>query len=136
MIMLYKYMFYGYSYLVKKYDHLYDVGETYYVGGGMFIGLTIAGQLLIIYRIIGILYYRELLDMPYLYIFLPLVLGLAITIYLGVTKKHDKIYEEIKNLNPKKKRMYKVLNIIHIILTYGIFLALSDYIRYYVRGIM
>ena len=131
--MLYKYMFYGYSYLIKKYDYLFDVGETYYVGGGMFVGLTIAGQLLIIYDVIGVLYCRELLNMPYLYIYLPVVLCLAVTIYLGVTKKHYKIYEEIKNLPPKKKRMYKILNIIHIILTYGITTAISVYIRYYVN---
>jgi hypothetical protein len=31
--MLYKYLFYGVSYYVKKYDNLWNVGETYYVGG-------------------------------------------------------------------------------------------------------
>ena len=59
---------------------------------------------------------------------------MALAIYLGVTGKYDRIYEEVAHLPSKKKRVYKVLNIIHLIVVFGGMILLSDYIRYYIRG--
>lgn len=52
--MLYKYLFYGISYYVKKYDNLWNVGETYYVGGGLYLSVW----LLIHYFLISTVYWE------------------------------------------------------------------------------
>ena len=54
MMMLYKYLFYGYSYYVKKFDWFGAAGETYYVGGALTVGLTIDILLFNLYRIAGV----------------------------------------------------------------------------------
>lgn len=135
--MLYKYLFYAYSYYIKKYDNLWDVGDTYYIGGGLFVGITINILLFNIHRIIGILWVPQFLKYNYNSLFYqlwPFVIPLTITIYLGVTGKHYKIYDEIANMPPTKKRIYKVLNIIHLLIVWGGMFLMSDYIRYYVNG--
>lgn len=134
--MLYKYLFYAYSYYVRKYDRFWNVGETYYVGGALTVGLAIDILLFNIYRIIGIIWCPEFLDYKFTFWgrYWPLIIPLALAIYLGVTGKYDRIYDEVARLPPKKKRVYKVLNIIHLIVVFGGMILLSDYIRYYIRG--
>lgn len=136
MIMLYKYLFYSYSYYIRKYDRLWDVGETYYVGGALTVGLTINILLFNLHSIVGILWYPEFLNYKHTFwgYLWPLIIPLALAIYLGVTGKYDRIYEEVAHLPSKKKRVYKVLNIIHLIVVFGGMILLSDYIRYYIRG--
>lgn len=136
MLMLYKYLFYGVSYYVKKYDNLWNVGETYYVGGAIFVGMAIDTLLFNIYRLLGILWLPELLNYKFTFLgrIWPLFIPLVIAVYLGITGKHSKIYDEVANMEPKKKRKFKVLNIIHLLIIYGFMVVLSDYIRYYIRG--
>jgi len=134
--MLYKYLFYADSYYIKKYDNLWNVGETYYVGGALTVGLTIDILLFNIHSIIGILWCPEFLDYKFTFWgkYWTLIIPLALTIYLGVTGKHRQIYDEVAHLPRKKKLIYKVLNIIHLIVVFGGMILLSDYIRYYVNG--
>ena len=134
--MLYKYLFYGVSYYVKKYDNLWNVGETYYVGGAIFVGMAIDTLIFDIYSLLGILWKPELLDCNFTLWgkILPLIIPLASAIYLGVTGKHSKIYDEVANMEPKKKKIYKVLNIVHLLVFYGFMSISSDYIRYYIMG--
>lgn len=136
MIMLYKYLFYSYSYYIRKYDRLWNVGETYYVGGALTVGLTIDILLFNLHSIVGILWCPEFLNYKYTFWgrYWTLIIPLALAIYLGVTGKYDRIYEEVAHLPSKKKRIYKVLNIIHLIVVFGGMIILSDYIRYYIRG--
>ena len=101
-MMLYKYLFYGVSYYVKKYDYLWDVGETYYVGGAMMVGMTINTLLFNIYSIIGVLWMPQWLEYKFTFASRcwPLIIPLAIAIYLGVTGKHKAIYDQVRNLSP------------------------------------
>lgn len=136
MIMLYKYLFYAESYYIKKYDNLWDVGETYYVGGALTVGLTIDILLFNIHSIIGILWCPEFLDYKFTFWgkYWTLIIPLALAIYLGVTGKHRQIYDEVAHLPRKKKLIYKILNIVHLIVVYGGMILLSDYIRYHING--
>ena len=136
MIMLYKYLFYGYSYYVKKFDWFGAAGETYYVGGALTVGLTIDILLFNLYRIAGVLWFPEFLDYKFTFWgkYWTLIIPLALTIYLGVTGKHIQIYDEVAHLPRKKKLIYKILNIFHLIVVYGGMILLSDYIRYYING--
>lgn len=135
MITLYKYLFYSISYVIKKYDNLWNVGDTYFVSGGMIIGLTIFVTLWSFYRIFAILFNVELLSiLPGWLGWVPVIMGLSVTIYLGTTKKDVEIYNEMASMDKRKKRLYKVLNILHLLIVYGTMFLLSDYIRYYVNG--
>ena len=136
MIMLYKYLFYAESYYIKKYDNLWDVGETYYVGGALTVGLTMDILLFNIHSIIGILWCPEFLDYKFTFWgkYWALIIPLALAIYLGVTGKHRQIYDEVAHLPRKKKLIYKTLNIVHLLVVYGGMILLSDYIRYYING--
>ena len=128
--MLYKYLFYSVSYITKKYDHLWKVEEMYFIGGGLTVGLTIGISIFNLIDIVGILFYHPLLISYIKYTkYLPLILGLSITIYLGMNGRHEKIYNEVKNMNPQRKRIYKVLNIIHIVVVYGLMFILGDIVR-------
>ena len=128
--MLYKYLFYSVSYVTQKYDYLWKVEEMYFIGGGMIVGMTIGISIISLIKIVGILFYHPLLTQHIKYTwFLPLILGLLITIYLGIKNRHEKIYDEVKNMNPRRKRVYKILNIIHVVFVYGLFFKLSDIIR-------
>lgn len=136
MIMLYKYLFYAESYYIKKYDNLWDVGETYYVGGALTVGLTMDILLFNIHSIIGILWCPEFLDYKFTFWgkYWALIIPLTLAIYLGVTGKHRQIYDEVAHLPRKKKLIYKTLNIVHLLVVYGGMILLSDYIRYYING--
>lgn len=136
MIMLYKYLFYAESYYIKKYDNLWDVGETYYVGGALTVGLTMDILLFNIHSIIGILWCPEFLDYKFTFWgkYWALIIPLALALYLGVTGKHRQIYDEVAYLPRKKKLIYKALNIVHLLIVYGGMILLSDYIRYYING--
>lgn len=128
--MIYKYFFYSVSYVTQKYDHLYRVGDQYYIGGGMLVGMTIAISIISIIEVIGILFYHPLLTLHMKYTaYFPLILGLAVTIYLGKGGRYKRIYEEVKNLNPIRKKRYKILNLIHIFFVWGLFFTLSNIIR-------
>ncbi|MCL2132150.1 MAG: hypothetical protein FWH36_06855 [Lentimicrobiaceae bacterium] len=125
--MLYKYLFYSVSYLVKKYDHLWNVGDTYYVGGAMAIGLTIGTCILNLLDIIGIFFLTQMLWHQFdLLSYLPLLLGLLFVFIFGYKKRHIKIYEEVKNMDLNRKKKYKILNIIHIFLVWGLFFNMKS----------
>ena len=130
--MLYKYLFYSVSYLVKKYDRLWDVGDTYYVGGGMTIGMVISLTLINIMDISGAIIYNEILLLRYPWLtYLPLILGLIVTFYLGFKKKHLKIYEEIKNLSDVSKRRLRVINVIHLVLVFIVFFNMKSILAFF-----
>lgn len=59
--MLYKYLFYSFSYFIKKYDKLWDVGNTYYVFGAGHIGLMIYASIMNVLFIIEILFLMKIL---------------------------------------------------------------------------
>lgn len=134
--MLYKYLFYGVSYYIKKYDNLWHLGKTYYIEGALSVGMAINTLLFNLYRLLGILWFPKLLDYEpnYWEQMWPFIIPLIITIYLGITKKHIQIYNEIVHLPPRKKYIYKILNIIHFFILYGGMFVISDYIRYYING--
>ena len=102
--MLYKYLFYGYSYYVKKFDWFGAAGETYYVGGALTVGLTIDILLFNIHSIMGILWFPEFLDYKFTFWgkYWTLIIPLALTIYLGVTGKNIQVYDEVAHF-PRKK---------------------------------
>lgn len=130
--MLYKYLFYSVSFLVKRYDRYWKVGDTYFVGGAMTVGMVISLSLINIMDIIGAAFYNErvLLRFPTL-TYLPLVLGLVVILYLSYKKRHCKVYTEVAHLNETKKRIYKTLNIIHIALVFGVFLNMNPILEFF-----
>jgi hypothetical protein len=120
--MLYKHLFFVISYFVKKYDKFWNVGETYYVGGGMIVGITIAATLINLLNIIGGIFFHKILWLEFrILIYLPLFLGIITTIYLGRKGRHLKFYEEVQNLKQSEKKKYGILNIYHVFIVYLIF---------------
>jgi len=112
---------------VKKYDRFWDVGNTYYVGGAMIVGVSIAFSISILLDIIGMFFLKQSLWVQFDFLaYLPISLGLLCVFVFGYKKRHIKIYEEVKNMDLEKKRKYKILNIIHIILIWGLFFNMKS----------
>ena len=129
-IMIYKYLFYSISYLVRKYDRFWNVGNSYFLYGGIWVGAMIGISLLNIINILGLLFNEKLFWIHYKpFIYLPLILGLLITAYFGYGKRYARVYKEMEKLEKSKKVIYKIINIIHIILVWGTFFQLSNIIR-------
>ena len=129
--MLYKYLFYSVSYLIKKYDYLWafwgDTKDIYYLWGAMIVGAIIAFSILSLLDIIGIIFLKQALWCQfYVLAYLPISLGVLSLLIFRYKKRYDKIYEEVKNMDKKKKKTYKILNIIHIILVVGLYLSIKD----------
>jgi hypothetical protein len=130
--MIYKYLFYSVSYIVKKYDSFWKVGETYYVGGGMMVGMVVSLSIVNILDVSAALLHNERFILIYPSVkYLPLILGLAVTVYLGVGKRHEKIYTEVEQLGKYKKTLYKILNIIHLIIVFGLFFNMTPILKFF-----
>ncbi|MPL88153.1 hypothetical protein SDC9_34169 [bioreactor metagenome] len=125
--MLYKYLFYSVSYIVKKYDRLWRVGDVYFISGAFFVGIIIAAKILSLLDIFGFLIYKPLIWQNYkILAFLPLTFGILSCIYFAYKRRCDKIYTEIENMDKNRKRKYKIINIIHVILVLSIYFMLGD----------
>lgn len=128
--MLYKYLFYSISYLIKKYDRYWNVGEIYFFTGAIVVGVIIATSILVILDLIGIFFNQVFIWQNYLLLaYLPAAFGFSSAFFFGYKKRHEKIYESVKNMPRKKKRIYSVLNILHIIIVVFIYLSLGNIIR-------
>ena len=130
--MLYKYLFYAVSYYEKKYDHIWNVGETYYVGGGMTVGMVISLSIINLIDIIGAYFFHErlLIQLQFLK-YLPLVLGLSITVYLGYSNRHLHVYKEIVDMNAHKRRKYKYANILHLLFVFLTFFNMRPILEFF-----
>ena len=129
--MLYKYLFYSVSYLIKKYDYLWafwgDTKDIYYLWGAMIVGSTIVTSIINLLDIIGIIFFKQMLwHQSEVLVYLSILLGFLPLFIFRYKKRHIKIYEEVKNMDKKKKKTYKILNIIHIILVWGLYLGIID----------
>lgn len=101
------------------------LGDIYYVWGASIVGGIIATSIANLIDIIGLTLIKGLTwGKPFIY--LTLLITILSIIYFGHKNRHEVIYEEMKNLNPKVKRKYRILNIIHVVLVLGIFFTLSD----------
>lgn len=143
-MILYKHLFYFISRWVKKYDgKLWDVGDTYFIYGGMFIGLLVFVTLVTIWGFIGLFVFPPLLLLISQELFsiilklFPIVIGVGITINLrkkrdGGKRYCDIIYDEIDNYGSKRKRRLLIFQIIHLTIVFSLFLyavfVVSDYL--------
>jgi len=128
--MLYKYLFYSASYVVKKYDRIWEVKDMYFAWGAGFVGAFIALTIMNIMDIVGIFIYRPMIWSNYkILIYLPITLGIISFIYFGYKRRCDIVYEEIKNMDKRKKKIYKILNITHILFTLSIYFLTGDIVR-------
>lgn len=121
--MLYKYLFYSVSYVIKKYDNIWNVGEAYYVTGSAIVGIIIAATILGVMDLLGIIFCNKVIWSQWgVLAYLPLVFAILSIFYFGFHKRHERIYEEMATMDLKRKRTYKILNIIHIVVVNGIYL--------------
>lgn len=143
-MILYKHLFYIISRCVKKYDgKLWDVGDTYFIYGGMFIGLIVFVTLVTIWGFVGLFIFPKILLLIFQELFsivlklFPVIIGVGITIYLhkkrdGEKRCCDIIYDEINNFGSKRKRRLLVFQIIHLTIVFALFLyavfVVSDYL--------
>lgn len=128
--MLYKYLFYSASYVVKKYDRIWNVGDMYFTWGAGFVGAFIAFTIMNIMSIIGLFIYRPMIWSNYKILsYLPITLGIISFIYFGYKRRCDTVYEKIKNMDKRKKKIYKILNITHILFTLSIYFLTGDIVR-------
>lgn len=128
--MLYKYLFYSASYVVKKYDRIWKVEDMYFIWGAGFVGYFIALTIMNIMDIVGIFIYRPMIWSNYkILIYLPITLGIISCIYFGYKRRCDTVYEKIKNMDKRKKKIYKILNIIHILFILSIYFLTGDIVR-------
>ena len=128
--MLYKYLFYSASYVVKKYDRIWNVGDMYFTWGAGFVGAFIAFTIMNIMSIIGLFIYRPMIWSNYKILsYLPITLGIISFIYFGYKRRCDTVYEGIKNMDKRKKKIYKILNITHILFTLSIYFLTGDIVR-------
>lgn len=128
--MLYKYLFYSASYVVKKYDRIWKVEDMYFIWGAGFVGYFIALTIMNIMDIVGIFIYRPMIWSNYkILIYLPITLGIISCIYFGYKRRCDTVYEKIKNMDKRKKKIYKILNITHILFTLSIYFLTGDIVR-------
>lgn len=130
--MLYKYLFYASTYYIKKYDWLWNVEDLYYIWGSVALGNIIAFSMMSAMDLVGIFFWHELIWIKWKgFIYLPLVIGLIFIMYFGYKRRCDKVYEEISNLDPKTKRKYKILNIIHITVVMGLYFNAKAILAWY-----
>ena len=111
--MLYKYLFYSASYVVKKYDRIWNVGDIYFAWGAALVGAFIAFTIMNIMSIIGLFIYRPMIWSNYKILsYLPITLGIISFIYFGYKRRCDTVYEGIKNMDKRKKKIYMILSLI------------------------
>lgn len=132
--MIYKYLFYSASYFIKKYDKLWNVGDIYYIFGAGWIGLTLSATLIDIIDIIGLICFYDdiglyLENLRAIYVYSSIYFVIPSVFYFKYKNRHVKIYNEIKKLDGKRKKTYKVLNVVHIIIVYGLMFFLSTIVR-------
>lgn len=131
MITLYKYLFYSYSYVTMKYDDVWQVGDTYFVGGGLVMGWMVTATFLMITEIIGFIFPALALDFWHPYIgYVAACVGIGICIYLGHGRRNDRIYKEMADMDKSKKRVFKILNIIFLIVVNVGLMVVAEYARY------
>ena len=123
-------MFYSASYVVKKYDRIWNVGDMYFTWGAGFVGAFIAFTIMNIMSIIGLFIYRPMIWSNYKILsYLPITLGIISFIYFGYKRRCDTVYEKIKNMDKRKKKIYKILNITHILFTLSIYDLTGEIVR-------
>lgn len=132
--MLYKYLFYSFSYFIKKYDRLWDVGSTYYIFGAGHIGLILCVSIINVLFLIEILFFKDNTTYFNANIFgytkyLSAITFFSSILYFKRKNRHARIYQEVKEIRGKKKQIYKYLNIIHIIFVYGLFFILLGMVK-------
>lgn len=140
-MILYKHIFYIISRWVKKYDgKLWDVGDTYFIYGGMFLALVIFTTVVCIVDWMGLLFFDGILKYVYsdqftlFYKLFPLSVGVGTTFYLykkndGNIRNCDKIYKEIDILDRKKKRNLTALQIVHLSIVFALFISSGFLVR-------
>src|SRR5574344_820232 len=133
-LFIFKYYFYGCSYFIKKYDKLWDVGETYYVFGAGHIGILVYAYIMDIVFLVGIIFFYN--DMTFylesisIYTkYLSAITFVLSILYFKYKNRHEKIYNEVKSLKGKKKKIYKILNIIHVLVIYVLLFSLLTIVR-------
>ena len=128
--MIYKYLFYSISFLVKKYDRFWNVGNTYFIGGAMLVGIMIAITTLNLLNILGIFFYNPLIwSNYYVLAYLPIMFGLSSVIYFGYKRRCDRVFDEILKMDLQKKIKYKIINVVHVVIVWGIYFMLGDIVR-------
>ena len=132
---------------MKKYDgKLWDVGDTYYIYGGMFLALVIFTTVVCIVDWLGILFFDGILRFVYsetfsvIYSLFPLAIGIGTTIYLhkkhdGIIRNCDMIYRKIDVLEKKRKRILGVLQIIHLLIVFTLSVKSGGLVRDYLATI-
>ena len=123
--MIYKYLFFFFSYLEKKCNTLGDP----YIAAYIFIGFTIAVNLFVVGDIVCILFMSDAFFADY-WMKAMYIIGFAMVIcsyfYFRHNNRRDKIYDEIHQSAQCKKIKYGIYCLLYVILSYGLWFVCND----------
>lgn len=129
MMALFRFLFYLTSALVRKFDHLWHVGDYYYLWGGyicsgiLFIFSLFIWNIIVLMGIVPISW----LDFPWLPI-VPFVAGTIVCLILGKGNKANIVYAREKTRNKKYKKVMTLLVVLFIAIAISGWLITNDHI--------
>lgn len=115
MISLFRFLFYLISVMVRRLDHLWHVGDFYYLWGGYICSGILFIFLLFIWNITVLLGITPIswLDFPWMPI-VPFAAGTVVCVILGKDNKASMIYAREKARNKRYKIVMSVLVVLFI----------------------
>lgn len=129
MTALFRFLFYLTSALVRKFDHLWHVGDYYYLWGGYICSGILFIFSLFIWNIIVLMGITPIswLDFPWSPI-VPFVAGTIVCLILGKGNKANIIYAREKARNKKYKKVMTLLVVLFITIAISGWLITNDHI--------
>lgn len=131
--MLYKYLFFFFSYLEKKYD---PVGDPY-TPAYILMGLTFSINLFVAVDITCILFFQNnVLGDAWMKtsIIIGAVMMILSTLYYKHNNRGDKIYNEVCQSTTRQKFRYGLLCLFYVVLSYGLWFACNDVMHVLKKG--
>ena len=129
MMDLFRFLFYLTSALVRKFDHLWHVGDYYYLWGGYICSGILFIFSLFIWNIIVLLGITPISWFCFSWMpIVPFVAGTIVCIILGKGNKANIVYDREKTRNKKYKKVMAVLVVLFMGIAISGWLITNNYI--------
>lgn len=125
--MIYKYLFYYFSYLEKKFD-VFNSDDNY-ISSYIIVGLTIAVHIFVVIDVVSIFILHSPLIVDIIIPAMPFIAIVMIVfsyLFFKHNNRRDRIFDEIDQTPRRKKIKYGIYCFFYIILSYGIWFICND----------
>ncbi len=133
--MIYKYLFYFFSWLEKKCDVFKS--SDHYVTSYIIVGLTIAVNIFLIFNVVCIFFVHNPSVSDIFFTVMPIISFVPIVLsylFFKHNNRRDKIYAEIDQAPTRNKVKYGIYCFFYLILSYGMWFMSNDIICVLKKG--